>query len=41
MAMIGTASHGLDIARRVIAATCINGLRHEHLMAISDRPDYP
>ena len=39
--MIGTAVHGLDIARRVVAATCINGHRHEHPMAVSDRPCCP
>jgi hypothetical protein len=37
--VIGTISQGRDIFRRVIAATCINGPRHEHLAAISTWPN--
>jgi hypothetical protein len=30
-ATIGSVRQGLDITRRVIAATCMNGLGHEHV----------
>lgn len=36
--MIGSFSQGLDITRRVIAATCINGLGHEHLTGSAPSP---